>query len=86
MSQIAATALMLVTMREQSFGVATAMMKTEPVTLALISAGVLSRAVTTAQGVLKRLTAAPTSRARDLGVGAFPISGVGERGVTVNNH
>lgn len=34
-AQIAATAFMLVTMRGQGFGVATALMKTEPVTLAL---------------------------------------------------
>lgn len=42
MAQIAATALMLVTMRGQGFGVATALMKTEPVTLALIGAVVLA--------------------------------------------
>lgn len=41
-AQIAATAFMLVTMRGQSFGVATALMKTEPVTLALIGVLVLS--------------------------------------------
>lgn len=37
-AQIMATAFMLLTMRGQSFGVATALMKTEPVTLALIGA------------------------------------------------
>lgn len=42
MAQIAATALMLVTMRGQGFGVATALMKTEPVTLALIGAVILA--------------------------------------------
>lgn len=42
MAQIAATAFMLVTMRGQGFGVATALMKTEPVTLALIGAVVLA--------------------------------------------
>lgn len=41
-AQIAATAFMLVTMRGQSFGVATALTKTEPVTIALISALILS--------------------------------------------
>ncbi|MBU3031456.1 DMT family transporter [Paracoccus marinaquae] len=41
-AQIAATAFMLLTMRGQSFGVATALMKTEPVTLALIGALILS--------------------------------------------
>lgn len=41
-AQIAATAFMLLTMRGQSFGVATALMKTEPVTLALIGAVILS--------------------------------------------
>ena len=42
MAQIAATAFMLLTMRGQGFGVATALMKTEPVTLALIGAVVLA--------------------------------------------
>lgn len=42
LAQIAATAFMLVTMRGQSFGVATALMKTEPVTLALIGAVILA--------------------------------------------
>lgn len=41
-AQTAATALMLVTMRGQGFGVATALMKTEPVTLALVGAIVLA--------------------------------------------
>lgn len=41
-AQIAATAFMLVTMRGQSFGVATALMKTEPVTVALIGALLLA--------------------------------------------
>lgn len=42
LAQIAATAFMLVTMRGQGFGVATALMKTEPVTLAVIGAIVLA--------------------------------------------
>lgn len=42
LAQIAATAFMLVTMRGQGFGVATALMKTEPVTLAVIGAVVLA--------------------------------------------
>lgn len=41
-AQIAATAFMLLTMRGQGFGVATALMKTEPVTLAVIGALVLA--------------------------------------------
>lgn len=41
-AQIGATAFMLLTMRGQSFGVATALMKTEPVTLALIGVFILN--------------------------------------------
>lgn len=41
-AQIGATAFMLLTMRGQGFGVATALMKTEPVTLAIIGAVVLA--------------------------------------------
>ncbi|WCR10015.1 DMT family transporter [Paracoccus stylophorae] len=41
-AQIAATALMLLTMRGQGFGIATALMKTEPVTLAIFGALALS--------------------------------------------
>lgn len=41
-AQIGATAFMLLTMRGQSFGVATALMKTEPVTLALIGILILN--------------------------------------------
>ena len=41
-SQIAATAFMLLTMRDRGFGIATALMKTEPVTLALIGAIILA--------------------------------------------
>ncbi len=41
-AQIAATAFMLVTMRGQGFGIATALMKTEPVTLAIFGAVVLA--------------------------------------------
>ncbi|MCJ8141238.1 DMT family transporter [Falsirhodobacter halotolerans] len=40
-AQIAATALMLVTMQSRSFGVTTALLKTEPVTVALIGAVLL---------------------------------------------
>lgn len=42
LAQIVATALMLVTMRRQGFGVATAMMKTEPVTLAIVGTVLLA--------------------------------------------
>ena len=42
MSQISATALMLVTMKTRGFGVTTALIKTEPVTLALICAILLA--------------------------------------------
>lgn len=42
MSQISATALMLVTMKTRGFGVTTALIKTEPVTLALIGAILLA--------------------------------------------
>ncbi|MTD99420.1 EamA family transporter [Paracoccus sp. YIM 132242] len=42
LAQIAATAFMLMTMRDKGFGVATALMKTEPVTLALVGALVLA--------------------------------------------
>ena len=41
-AQIFATAFMLITMRGQSFGVATALMKTEPVTLAIFGASFLA--------------------------------------------
>lgn len=41
-AQIAATALMLVTMKSRGFGVATALIKTEPVTLAILGALVLA--------------------------------------------
>lgn len=41
-AQIAATALMLVTMKTRGFGVTTALIKTEPVTLALIGAVLLA--------------------------------------------
>lgn len=45
-AQIAATALMLLTMRARGFGVATALTKTEPVTLALIGALLLAEPLT----------------------------------------
>lgn len=41
-AQIAATALMLLTMKTRGFGVATALIKTEPVTLAVIGAVLLA--------------------------------------------
>lgn len=44
-AQIAATAFMLLTMRGQTFGVATALMKTEPVTLALVGAIILNEQI-----------------------------------------
>lgn len=75
-TQIAATAFMLMTMRGQSFGVATALMKTEPVTLALIGALVLSEPLGPARlaaigiatcGVLM------TSGARWSGAGLRPV-------------
>jgi drug/metabolite transporter (DMT)-like permease len=46
LSQIAATALMLVTMKSQSFAVTTAWIKTEPVLVALIAAVVLGDPLT----------------------------------------
>ncbi|MDO5704618.1 MAG: EamA family transporter [Paracoccus sp. (in: a-proteobacteria)] len=45
-AQIAATGFMLLTMRGRSFGVATALMKTEPVTLAIIGALFLAEPLT----------------------------------------
>lgn len=45
-SQIAATALMLITMKSRSFAVATAWIKTEPVMVALIAASVLGDPLT----------------------------------------
>ncbi len=46
LAQIAATALMLVTMKSRSFAVTTAWLKTEPVMVALIAAAVLGDALT----------------------------------------
>jgi drug/metabolite transporter (DMT)-like permease len=46
LAQIAATALMLFTMKSQSFAVTTALIKTEPVLVALIAAAVLGDPVT----------------------------------------
>lgn len=46
LSQIAATALMLVTMKSQSFAVTTAWIKTEPVLVALIAAAMLGDPLT----------------------------------------
>lgn len=45
-AQIAGTALMLVLMKDQSFGVATAWLKTEPVLVALLGAALLDDALT----------------------------------------
>lgn len=42
LAQIAATALMLITMRRRAFGVTTALLKTEPVTLAIAGAVLLA--------------------------------------------
>ncbi|ARC38057.1 EamA/RhaT family transporter [Paracoccus yeei] len=58
LAQIAATALMLVTMRSRAFGVTTALLKTEPVTLAVIGALLLAEPLGPA-----RLTAIATATA-----------------------
>lgn len=49
LSQIAATAMMLLAMRTRGFGVVTALIKTEPVSLALLSAVALSEALSLAR-------------------------------------
>ena len=94
-AQIAATALMLVTMKTRGFGVTTALIKTEPVTLALIGALMLAEPLGPA-----RMTAIATAtlgvvlmsgadwrkggwRAASLGVAAgalFGLSAIGFRG------
>ncbi|MBD9526691.1 DMT family transporter [Paracoccus sp. PAR01] len=94
-AQIAATALMLLTMKTRGFGVTTALLKTEPVTLALIGALILSEPLGPA-----RLAAIGTAtlgvmlisgtdwrgggwRAVTLGIGAgvlFGLSAIGFRG------
>ncbi|WP_374634075.1 EamA family transporter [Paracoccus sp. (in: a-proteobacteria)] len=94
-AQIAATALMLLTMKTRGFGVTTALIKTEPVTLALIGALMLAEPLGPA-----RMTAIATAtlgvvlmsgadwrkggwRAASLGVAAgalFGLSAIGFRG------
>ncbi len=94
-AQIAATALMLVTMKTRGFGVTTALIKTEPVTLALIGALLLAEPLGPA-----RMTAIATAtlgvvlmsgadwrkggwRAAGLGIlagGLFGLSAIGFRG------
>ena len=94
-AQIAATALMLLTMKTRGFGVTTALIKTEPVTLALIGALLLAEPLGPA-----RMTAIATAtlgvvlmsgadwrkggwRAAGLGIlagGLFGLSAIGFRG------
>lgn len=70
LAQIAATALMLVTMRSRAFGVTTALLKSEPVTLAVIGALLLAEPLGPA-----RLTAIATATA-----GVILMSGASWRG------
>ncbi|WBU57777.1 DMT family transporter [Paracoccus sediminicola] len=94
-SQIAATAFMLVTMRGQGFGVATALMKTEPVTLAVFGVLFLSEplglprlgAILLATFGVILMSGANWSRARAtsiaIGIAAgalFGLSAIGFRG------
>lgn len=95
LAQIAATALMLVTMRQRGFGVTTALIKTEPVTLALIGAVVLAEplgparmlAIAVATGGVLLMSGTDWRqgnwRAAALGVlsgGLFGLSAIGFRG------
>lgn len=94
-AQIAATGFMLLTMRGRGFGVATALMKTEPVSLALIGALVLAEplslprlaAIAIAVGGVILISAADWSRAslRSILTGVtagvlFGLSAIGFRG------
>lgn len=94
-SQIAATALMLVTMKSRGFGVTTALIKTEPVTLALIGAVLLAEplgparmaAITTATLGVVLMSGVDWRnggwRAAALGIAAgalFGLSAIGFRG------
>lgn len=94
-AQIAATALMLVTMKSRGFGVTTALLKTEPVTLAIIGALLLAEplgparlaAIATATAGVLLMSGASWRdggwRAAALGIGAgalFGLSAIGFRG------
>ena len=96
LAQIGATALMLVTMKSQSFAVTTAWLKTEPVLVALIAWAVLGDALTlpalaailvATAGVLV-MTVRPGARLTALGpaltglaaAGLFGLSAIGFRG------
>lgn len=94
-AQIAATAFMLLTMRGRGFGVATALMKTEPVTLAIISALILAEplslprlaAIAIAVAGVLLISAADWSRASLRGIATgvtagalFGLSAIGFRG------
>ena len=94
-AQIAATALMLVTMKTRGFGVTTALIKTEPVTLALIGAVLLAEplgparmaAIATATLGVVLMSGADWRkggwRAATLGIAAgalFGLSAIGFRG------
>jgi len=94
-SQVAATALMLTAMQRRGFAVATALIKTEPVTLAILGALLLSEPLTPARlgaiaaataGVLamsgtgwRRAGAGPAALAVLAG-GLFGLSAIGFRG------
>ncbi|SIQ06710.1 EamA-like transporter family protein [Paracoccus thiocyanatus] len=94
-AQIAATALMLLTMENRGFGVTTALIKTEPVTLALIGALLLAEPLGPARmGAIATATLGVTLmsgadwrrggwRAAGLGIAAgalFGLSAIGFRG------
>ena len=97
-AQIAATALMLAAMRRRGFAVATALIKTEPVTLAIMAAVLLGEALTPARlaaivvgtvGVLvmsgvewRRAGAAPILIAVLAGA-LFGLSAIGFRGAVL---
>lgn len=94
-SQVAATALMLTAMQRRGFAVATALIKTEPVTLALLGAALLAEPLTPVRlgaiavataGVLamsgsgwRRAGAGPAALAVLAG-GLFGLSAIGFRG------
>lgn len=95
MAQMLATGLMLVTMKQRSFGVTTALIKTEPVTLALIGALVLAEplgparllaiAIATAGVLVMSGTDWRRSDGRAIGLGIFSgalfgLSSLGFRG------
>lgn len=98
-AQIGGTAFMLLTMRGQSFGIATALMKTEPVSLAVIGALVLSEPLGPARmgaialatlGVLavsgarwSRVSLGPVATGITSGV-LFGLSAIGFRGAILS--